>query len=79
MNVIIEKLGGPAIMFGDVNRDGFVSISDVTTLIDHLLSSDLEESDSFSPDAADINEDGSISISDVSALIDKLLAGEFEE
>ena len=48
--------------------DGNISISDVTTLIDMLLSGDT------SP-AADVNGDGCINISDVSALIDLLLSG----
>ena len=60
---------------GDVNRDGTVSIADVTTLIDHLLSNDLAESDDFSPQAADCSQDGSVSIADVTALIDMLLQG----
>ncbi len=53
---------------GDANMDGNISISDVTTLIDMLLSGD-------SSPAADVNGDGCINISDVSALIDLLLSG----
>lgn len=57
-------------ILGDVNNDGFVTISDVTTLIDYLLSGgDINEK------AADLTQDGSISISDVTALIDMLLSG----
>ncbi len=55
---------------GDVNCDGRISISDVTTLIDHLLNNDPQP---FSYDAADVNRDGSISIGDVPALIDILM------
>ena len=54
---------------GDVNGDGSVNISDVTTLIDMLLGSG-----STSP-AADVNGDGSVNISDVTTLIDMLLSG----
>ena len=57
---------------GDVNCDGYVSISDVTILIDFLLSDSLE---SFSAKNADTNRDGKVSISDVTALIDFLLSG----
>ena len=53
---------------GDVNGDGSVNISDVTTLIDMLLGNG-----STSP-AADVNGDGSVSISDVTTLIDMLLS-----
>ena len=55
---------------GDVNSDGSVNISDVTALIDYLLSGELETFDAV---AADVNGDGSINISDVTALIDMLL------
>ena len=58
---------------GDVNKDGAVSISDVTVLIDYLLGGSVE---SFDEDAADVNEDTQISISDVTSLIDVLLSGE---
>ena len=56
---------------GDVNGDGQTSISDVTALIDVLLSNG--NSGSFNPVNADVNGDGRHSISDVSSLIDMLL------
>ena len=58
-------------LLGDVNGDGVVNISDVTSLIDYLLSSDGD----INEKAADINGDGIINISDVTALIDMLLGG----
>lgn len=57
---------------GDVNCDGYVSISDVTKLIDYLLSGDPV---GIHVDNADTNRDGNISISDVTTLIDYLLSG----
>lgn len=54
---------------GDVNYDTTVSISDVTTLIDYLLTGQT------APATADCNLDGSVSISDVTCLIDFLLTG----
>ena len=54
---------------GDVDGDGNVTISDVTALIDYLLSGETP------PEAADCDQDGTISISDVTALIDYLLVG----
>ena len=57
---------------GDVNCDGYINISDVTTLIDYLLSNDTE---SISEKNADIRQDGQVNISDVTALIDILLSG----
>ena len=60
-----------SILFGDVNMDGTVSISDVTALIDYLLGSQVEDFDIL---AADVNQDNAISIADVTDLIDKLLS-----
>ena len=81
MTLIIHKVSGPEpeVLRGDVNRDGSVTIGDVTDLIDHLLSSDLEEGEHFSPDNANTNLDESISIGDVTALIDFLLSGAWPE
>ena len=53
---------------GDVDGDGNVSIKDVTSLIDLLLSGDTL------PDYADVNGDGVTSIKDVTILIDILLS-----
>ena len=61
-----------AYMRGDVNGDGSVSISDVTALIDYLLSGD---GSGINLQAVDCNEDGGVSISDVTVLIDYLLMG----
>lgn len=59
---------------GDVNSDGYVNISDVTALIDYLLSGNPS---SVNLTGADCNDDGSINISDVTTLIDFLLSGEW--
>ena len=54
---------------GDVNGDGNINISDVTNLIDLLLSGD------ELPAYADVNGDGGVNIKDVTDLIDMLLSG----
>ena len=59
-------------LLGDVNQDDHVNISDVTSLISYLLSSD---TDAYGSTNADINRDGVITIADVSALINYLLNG----
>ena len=53
---------------GDVNADGIISISDVTVLINLLLSADGE----YNADA-DLNHNGRMDIADVASLIDSLL------
>ena len=57
---------------GDVNCDGFVNISDVTDLIDYLLSGN---GSSVSQANADCDKDCIINIADVTTLIDFLLSG----
>ena len=56
---------------GDVNGDGKVTISDVTTLIDLLISNNPSD---FDPQM-DVNGDGLANIADASDLIDMLLTG----
>ena len=61
---------------GDVDDDGNVTISDVTSLIDYLLSGDAS---SIKIRNADCDLDGNITISDVTSLIDYLLSGAWTE
>ena len=55
---------------GDANGDGVINVSDVTSLIDLLLSGEDE------PAWVDVNGDGVVNVSDVTTLIDQLLAGD---
>ena len=54
---------------GDVDEDGEVTIADVTSLIDYLLTGNT------APASADCDLDGNVSIADVTTLIDYLLSG----
>lgn len=56
-------------VIGDVNNDGSLTISDVTTLIDLLLGGDAIDNE-----AGDVNGDGEVNIADVTILIDMLLS-----
>ena len=69
----VAVMADAIIMLGDVNGDGNVTISDVTALIDYLLSGD---EGSVMMINCDVNKDGKVAISDVTALIDLLLSGE---
>ena len=60
---------------GDVNGDGAVNISDVTALINYLLTG----SAAVPLDAADCDLDGKASIPDVTTLINYLLSGSWSE
>lgn len=57
---------------GDVNHDRSVTISDVTALIDMLLSGGDSE---YCPICADVDGMNGVTIADVTALIDMLLSG----
>lgn len=59
---------------GDINCNGFIDISDVTALIDYLLSGN---DSNMNPSNADVNNSGNANISDVTALIDYLLSGDW--
>ena len=62
---------GGTFLRGDVNGDGSVNISDVTALIDYLLTGNAS---GINLSGADCNQDSSVNISDVTALIDYLLS-----
>ena len=63
-NIVEESVG----LTGDVNGDGRVNVSDVTTLINMILGlTTMNES------AADVNGDGRVNVSDVTALINIIL------
>ena len=69
-----EQLGFDpnALVLGDVNGDGEVDISDVTALIDYVLTGSAAGIDL---EAADCNHDTAVDISDVTALIGFILNG----
>ena len=62
-----------SVLRGDVNNNRDVSISDVTALINHLLTGELTSGQTFNAEAADVNRDGHITINDVTALVNFLL------
>ena len=74
MTLKIEK-AEPAFIRGDVDMDGFVKISDVTALINYLLSGNAE---GISLKAADCDQDNLIRINDVTTLINFLLSGNWD-
>ena len=58
------------ILFGDVDGDGWVNVSDVTTLIHYILGLDTPD---IIIEASDLNNDGFINVSDVTTLIPLIL------
>ena len=75
-NYIIIGRTSLDVIIGDVNKDGVVTIGDVTALISAVLAGTAEvETDNFDPNAADMNDDGNINVGDVTALISYVLSG----
>lgn len=64
----------PTFIRGDVDGDEEIGISDVTAIIDYLLTSN---ADGIILEASDCDQDNQVSISDVTALIDYLLNGQW--
>ena len=62
----------PSFLRGDVDGDGEIGISDVTALIDYILT---ENPVGVIIQACDCDQDGEVGISDVTALIDYILIG----
>ena len=57
-------------MLGDVNHDGYVNMSDVTSVISYILN---KAPSPFYMNEADVNQDGWVNISDVTAIINIIL------
>ena len=65
---VVTVVDDTGVLIGDVNGDGRVNVSDVSTLINMILG--ITEKDET---AADVNGDGRVNVSDVSALINIIL------
>ena len=65
----IEVRYAKASLLGDVNRDGSITIADVTALVNIILGKDNVQPYKYDHDAADVNTDTSITIADVNALV----------
>ena len=73
-NVVpVRLMGKYKFLRGDVNRDGSVTIADVTALVNIVLGKDSAEPYQYDHAAADVNADGSVTIADVTALVNLVL------
>ena len=72
---VLPELYEEMALKGDVNRDGEVTIADVTALVNILLYKATEENDSdrYDFEAADVNGNGERTVADVTALVNILL------
>lgn len=58
------------VKLGDVNKDGDVTIADVTALVNILRGGDALQ---YDPKAADVNEKNGVDVDDINALVDMIL------
>ena len=69
---LYRKVAAPVVVtLGDVNKDGFVTIADVTALVNIILGKDTNND--YDSAAADVNGDEKITIADVTALVNLIL------
>ena len=67
--VAVPSVGHAAVASGDVNGDGEINITDISTLIDAMLSGQYSAE-------ADVNGDGEITINDINTVIDSIFKGQ---
>ena len=73
-NVVpVRLMGKYKFLRGDVNRDGSVTIADVTALVNIVLGKDSAEPYQYDHAAADVNADGSVTIDGATALVNLVL------
>ena len=73
-NNYIVSLNRPSdVLLGDVNKDGEITIADVTALVNIILGKDNGPEPLYNQEAADVNGDGGITIADVTALVNIIL------
>ena len=66
-------MGATSTMAGDVNKDGSVTIADVTALVNIILGKDNGSNPVYDHSAADVNGDSNVTIADVTTLVNKIL------
>ena len=66
LQLVLSEAKDESALLGDVNGDGIVNVSDVTALVNVILSTENYEN-------CDINGDGTINVSDVTELVNQIL------
>ena len=67
------------VFLGDVNRDGSISVSDVTALVDIVLGMDATMPYRYDHEAGDMNTDGILSVSDVTMIVNVILSNNTDD
>jgi hypothetical protein len=72
LQIVLDEGAAPATLRGDVDGSGVIDITDLTCLIDYILTGD---GTGFDLTSADCDLSGQVDINDVTTLIDYLLIG----
>ena len=64
---------GPALLLGDVNKDGEVNFADVPAIVSILMGNDNVEPRQYDHTAADMDKNGEVTLSDLTRLVNQLL------
>lgn len=67
---VVSKLTIPSYQMGDANGDGMINVTDIVSIISHILG---EADSNFIFAAADINADETINVTDIVGVIDIIL------
>ena len=60
-------------LLGDVNRDGSITIADLTAQVNLIMGNDAQDASGYDCDAADMNADGEVTTKDIEPLVNLLL------
>jgi hypothetical protein len=66
----MEVRYGSALLRGDANGDGNVSVTDIAVVVNQILQL---PNPSYSPYGADANGDGSVTVTDIGVIVDIIL------
>lgn len=75
-NIAPANVFGKAILPGDANCDGVLSVADLTSVAASILAGNAAGGVSDGTVPGDINGDGMLSVADLTAIAAKILAGE---
>ena len=60
---------------GDVNRDGFVDVADITAMVNIILNKDNTQPYTYDHDAAELDDNNGITVGDLTVLVNIILGG----
>lgn len=69
----LVKVNKLKFLLGDVNRDGSITIADLTAQVNLILGDDAQDASDYDSEAADMDADGKVTTADIEPLVNLLL------